>query len=322
MDFLFAPMEGITYATFRKVHHELFPGTDAYYTPFIAPDTTGSFKPKFLRELTQDRSDTLHIVPQLLSNNAVSFVTTLGKLKDVGFEEVNLNAGCPSGTVFAKRKGSGMLADLSSFDAFLDDAFSGAEQLNMKISIKTRMGIHSTSEFPQILNLYLKYPLSRLIIHARDRDGLYKSEPDLSGFLTAFRQCRFPVTYNGNIFSQEELETVTALVPELSSVMLGRGAVANPALIRFLQGGAPLSVEELRNFQEVLIEAYLSGGLCEQFTLERMKQLWYYFIHMFSNCRKEEKTILKSRSLSEFRSSAEVLFRSGKFNEHGRFYQI
>ena len=110
MEFLFAPMEGITFALFRQIHHMMFPGITEYYTPFIAPDSEGSFKPKYLRDLTSDRSANLSVIPQILANNATAFSITAGKLQALGFTEFNLNAGCPSGTVFAKHKGAGMAA--------------------------------------------------------------------------------------------------------------------------------------------------------------------------------------------------------------------
>lgn len=323
MDFLFAPMEGVTYSAYRRVHNRLFPGAAEYYTPFISPDSKGSFKPKFLHELTRDAEDGVNVIPQLMANNAEAFSITARKFRDIGFDEVNLNVGCPSGTVTAKKKGSGMLEDIPSLDLFLDRIYSEAESAGIKISIKTRMGVHRTSEFPSILEIYSKYPVSKLIIHARDRDGLYRSEPDLPGFASAVGSCRCPVSYNGNVFSREDLDRVLSYVPDLSSVMVGRGIAANPSLIgNLVIPSSALSAERMELFHDSLIETYLSEGLCERFTLERMKQLWYYMIHMFSDCRKEQKAILKSQTLHDYRNAARVLFRSDHFNPEGKFFQI
>ncbi len=321
MTFLFAPMEGITYAVYRAVHARMFPGAAAYYTPFIAPDTTGSFKPKFLRELTADR-EACHVIPQLLANRAEPFNITACKLQGLGFPEIDLNIGCPSPTVFAKHKGAGMLEDLPALNAFLDSAFSCAEQKGYRIGIKTRMGVHSTQEFPAILEIYNRYPLSHLILHARSRDGYYHSQPDLAGFAEAAKQSRCPVTYNGNIVSKEALDSVTALSPETERFMIGRGAAANPALIRVLSGGAPLQSGELRAFHDTLTDAYLESGLSPSFTAERMKQLWYYMHMLYPDCRKEYKAILKARTLSDYRTAASVLFSSGKFDAEGCFRDL
>ena len=322
MEFLFAPMEGVTYAIYRKLHHAFFSGVTAYYTPFIAPDSNGSFKAKFLSELTKDCDAGIPVIPQLLVNRASSFNNTADALYDLGFREINLNTGCPSGTVFAKKKGAGMLADLQMLDACLDQICEHAVRKGLNISVKTRMGVHSTEEFPQILEIFNRYPLSRLIVHARARDGMYKSEPDIAGFAAFSRQSRALLTYNGNLFSLGDFHEICTSVPGVTSFMAGRGVVANPALFRELNGGAKLSCSELQSFHDTLLEAYLSDRLSSGFATERMKQLWYYMIWMFSDCRKEQKALLKSRSLQEYRSASSALFQSGKFNPEGEFFQI
>lgn len=313
MEFLFAPMEGITFALYRQNHQKYFPGIAEYYTPFIAPDSSGSFKPKYLKELTSDFTSGVPAIPQILANNADAFNITARKLQALGFSEFNLNAGCPSGTVFSKHKGAGMLADLTSLDTFLDQIFTAGEQKGYRISVKTRMGIHSTQEFVQILEVYNRYPLSRLIIHARDRDGQYRSEPDLMGYSEAFSQSRCPVTYNGNLFSKNQLGLLRSFSPGTESIMLGRGIVANPALARSLNGGEPLRCEELEQFHDTLLDGYLQNGLSPNFAVERMKQLWYYMHCMFSDDRKERKNLLKTKTLADYRAAAKVLFRSGNF---------
>ena len=322
MEFLFAPMEGVTYALYRKLHQVFFPGAAAYYTPFIAPDSNGSFKAKYLSELTKDCDAGIPVIPQLLVNRASSFNATADALYDLGFREINLNTGCPSGTVFAKKKGSGMLTDLRMLDDCLEQIFDHAQQKGLHISVKTRMGVNTTEEFPQILEVYNHYPLSRLIVHARARNGMYKSEPDIAGFAALSGQSKAPLTYNGNLFSLQDYQRIRATVPAVTSYMAGRGVIANPALFRELSGGEKLSCCELMGFHDALLKAYLSDRLRSGYVVERMKQLWYYMIWMFRDCKKEQKKLLKSRTLPEYRSAASTLFQSGKFDPDGRFFQI
>ena len=312
MEFLFAPMEGITFALYRRIHHSLFPGMTEYYTPFIAPDSQGSFKPKFLRELTSDGEE-YRVVPQLLVNNAASFTLTAEKLVDLGFTEINLNVGCPSGTVYSKYKGAGMLRDLNRLDGILEQIFSHAEQDGYQVSIKTRMGIHSTTEFSAVLDIYRKYPLAKLIIHARCRDDYYKGKPDIEAFREAVKQILCPVVYNGNVFSREALNDRCETTPGISSVMLGRGVVANPALCRWLAGGEQLELQELKRFHDELVRCWITDGLSPTFTMERMKTLWIYIQTMFPRNGKERKQILKAKRLEEYQYAVEVLFETALF---------
>ena len=297
VSFLFAPMEGITYSAFRSFHHATFPGASEYFTPFIAPDSRGSFKKKYLKELTEG----VPSVPQLLVNSAEAFNLTALKLCDLGFREINLNAGCPSGTVYTKHKGAGMLRDPDSLCRLLDAVLEQAQQRGYRVSVKTRMGDHSTAEFPEILAVYNRFPLSRLIVHARCRDDFYQGTADVSGFREAMELSRIPLVYNGDIRSAKDLNRLMKTAKP-DAVMIGRGAVTNPALFRELTGGAGLTAEELRAFLDGLTEIWLESGLAPRFTLERMKTLWGYMKDLFPDEKKQIKAILKANSLEEYRA--------------------
>ena len=204
MEYCYAPMEGITLSHFRRIHHEMFPGVSEYYTPFIAPDSNGGFRAKFLRELTTDCGQ-VPLIPQLLVNNAEAFCLTADRLVELGFREINLNVGCPSGTVFSKHKGAGMLRDLPTLDSLLDRVIDHAEKAGYRISVKTRMGIHSTEEFPAIMEIYEKYPIKKCIVHARCRDDFYQGRADLAGFAAAASVSRLHLVYNGDIAEKKDL---------------------------------------------------------------------------------------------------------------------
>lgn len=306
---LFAPMEGITYAAFRMLHHTFFPGAAEYFTPFIAPDNRGSFKSKYLKELT----DGYLSAPQLLVNNAGAFNKTARKLYDLGFQEINLNIGCPSNTVYAKHKGAGMLRDLTELSKVLEEIFEQAEQIGYRVSIKSRMGDHCTDEFPEIMKVYNIFPISRLIVHARCRDDFYQGAPDVQGFRAAFEMSRFPLIYNGSISSAAELRSLLKTVP-VDTVMIGRGVVKNPALFRELTGGSRLTPEELQNFLNQLTATWLESGLSPSFTLERMKTLWIYMRELFPNEKKQIKAILKSKYLEEYQILVSGLLRNAVFD--------
>jgi len=311
----FAPMEGVTGAAYRRLHHELFPGADVYYSPFIAPDAAGRFKLSHLRELLPDNNTGVRLIPQVLTNSASAFLSVAQQLKELGYDEINLNAGCPSGTVTAKRKGAGMLADLNSLDAFLAEVFSHCP---VAVSIKTRMGMESTAEFSAILELYRKYPLCELIIHARARSGMYQSKAEPAAFAAAL-PCPWPVTYNGDLFSPADLDLLRCAVPGQDRIMLGRGAASDPALFRILRGGRALEREELRVFHDRLLDAALGSGLSPAFAMARMKELWFYLIRKFPGADKPYKMLNKSRSLADYRAAVDALFASGRFDAEAYF---
>ncbi len=316
MNLSFAPMEGLSYATFRRLHAGFFSGVDQYCAPFLAPDGQGKVKASALKDLQPELNADLRLIPQILCNSAGAFLSLSRELAAMGYQQVDLNAGCPSGTVVPKHKGAGMLLDLKSLDAFLEEVFSHTV---LSVSVKTRLGLSDPEEFPALLEIYNRYPLAELTVHARTRDGLYQSTPDLSAFALAFRESKAPVRYNGNLLSPAHTEKVTASLPGLERLMLGRGAMANPALFRMLHGGEKLEQEELRAFLDALFAAYLDSGIGEHFSLNRMKELWYYVHHMFPGAERELKRINKARTKEDYAAAVQDLFRCGRFDPNSAF---
>ena len=319
MELSFAPMEGVTYPEYRLVHARMFPGADRYYTPFIAPDPRGCFKGAALRGVLPENNRGLKLVPQLLVNAAAPFLEAAKVLADLGYTELNLNAGCPSGTVTAKRKGAGMLADPAALERCLEEIFA---RCPLAVSVKTRLGYASVSEFPALLAVYRRFPLSLLIVHARDRAGMYRSAPDSEAFAAALEDSPFPVVYNGDLFSPADVRAVTDRFPGLQGLMLGRGAVCDPALFRRLRGGPPLGASELRAFHDALTEAYLASGLAPAHAAARMKEQWYYLRWLFPDADKAVKVILKTRSLTDYRAAAEMLFSAHEPDPEACFRQV
>ena len=162
MRYDFAPMEGITGFLFRQLHHQYFPGVDRYYIPFLSPTQDHTFTPRELREVLPENNQGLEVVPQLLTKSPEDFLWAAGELSAMGYQTVNLNLGCPSGTVVAKGKGAGMLRCPEDLERFLDTVFSRAP---CAVSVKTRLGLSDAAEFGPILEIYNRYPISELIVH-------------------------------------------------------------------------------------------------------------------------------------------------------------
>ncbi len=320
MIYSFAPLEGITSYLLRNVHAELFGGCESYYAPFVAPDGSGTFKVSKLQDLLPENNPNIRLVPQILANSAFAFLKVTEQLSALGYKEVNLNIGCPSGTVVSKYKGAGMLRDLKTLEQFLDQVYSEAK---ISVSVKTRLGISSSAEFENILSIYNKYPISELIIHARDREGQYHSDPDLAAFCQAFDASHCPaITYNGDIFSPSDQSHLLNLQPNLERIMCGRGVIANPALFRVLNGGQPLEKAELKCYHDCVIASFRAAGLNEYFTVTRGKELWHYMICMFADSRKAFKSIAKAKTLADYSSAVNTLFSQYAFHSGNGYSRI
>lgn len=304
MKLLFAPLEGITNFVYRNTHKEMFGFSDEYYSPFITPSEDDKVNRKGLNDIIPENNPDIVIKPQVLTNSAEAFLKFAEKIKAVGYDEVNLNFGCPSQTVVKKGKGSGFLREPDKVDAFLDAVFT---EKPMKISVKTRTGFLEGGEMDNLMEIYNKYPIELLIIHPRTRSDFYNGVPDLEVFKKAFYNSKNPVCYNGNIDTAEDYERIKTMFPELRYVMLGRGVIRNPALMREIRGGEKISTKEIVAFSKKLAENYQNTLRSETFTLNKLKEVWMYMIQNYPEEKKIFKTIRKANKLCDFMGAVECL---------------
>lgn len=302
---LFAPMEGLTDAVYRRVHRECFGGIDAYFIPFISPTKNLELTVREKRNVLPSVNTGVPCVPQVLTKDAEHFLWASELLADMGYTEINLNAGCPSGTVTAKGKGAGMLKDPDALDRFLETVCARSP---LPVSVKTRIGFDTPEEWPALLSVYARYPLRRLIVHPRTCRERYepgKIHPEC--FQAARESYPGALVFNGDLFSAAQAEDRLKESPGIAGLMLGRGLIANPALARELSGGAGLKKEELVRFHDHLTRT-LSGEYPAWTVFNKLRIVMKYMACAFEHAGKLQKKIHKSNSLSELLEIDQRLF--------------
>lgn len=305
MKYYLAPMEGITGHIYRNSYEKFFHNIDKYFTPFIIPNTSTSLKTKELRDVLPENNNGINVVPQILTNDSEGFIVTTRKLKELGYDEVNLNLGCPSGTVVSKNRGSGFLAQREELDRFLEDIFSMDD---VKISVKTRIGKDSPEEFYELIKIYNKYPIEELIIHPRTREDFYGNKPNLEAFKDALTLSTNPTCYNGDIFTVSDYKKITETFPNVDKVMIGRGILANPGLINEIKGKGVIDKEVLKAFHDEVFSRYREVLREDRNAIYRMKELWGYMIYIFSDNKKYAKKIKKAQNLIDYNMAVSTLF--------------
>lgn len=307
MKYYFAPMEGVTGAEFRRAHHQVFGGVDAYYTPFLSPTQDHVFTPRELRGILPENNPGFRIVPQLLTRNADDFLWAAGELAAMGYDEVNLNLGCPSGTVTAKGKGAGLLQPQrrEDLERLLDEIFAKSP---VPLSIKTRLGWEDPEEFGPLLELFSRYPAALLIIHPRVRQDFYREKVRLDAFAQALEVYPGPVCFNGGLVTPEHCAAFARRFPQVEQVMIGQGLLADPALARKVRGGTAATLDELRAFHETLYRTYLSLFSGERSTVFHMKELWSYLSRLFEDSQRPLKKIRKADRCAPYEAAVEEMF--------------
>ncbi len=294
----FAPMEGVTGYVYRNAYHKYINNTiDKYYTPFISPNQNTLMTNREKNDVLPENNHGIPVVPQILSKDATLFVETAKELKEMGYQEVNLNLGCPSRTVVTKGKGAGMLQDLDNLKRFLDEIF---EKTPMEISIKTRMGMEREEEMEPLLTLYNTYPVKEIILHARLLEDYYSGEPRREAYKRAKEISKHPLCYNGDINTVEDYEKL----PE-SHIMVGRGCLRRPELSLELQGKEEKG--DFWSFHQALLEGYIKEMSGETPVLFKMKELWGYMGSSFLNAEKIMKQIKKAKKIKDYQNAVNQL---------------
>ena len=302
-----APLESVTTCIYRKAHAKIYGRLDKYFIPFLEPHEKRDFKTRELQEILPEHNENIYAVPQILTNRSEGFIKLAKALKEWGYEEINLNLGCPSKTVVTKGKGSGFLAKPEELERFLTEIFDALSG-EVKISVKTRIGKEDPEEFPALLKLFNKYPMEELIIHPRVQKDGYGNVPRLELYELAEKQSLNPLCYNGDIVTKEDYDNITTRFPSIDAVMIGRGLLRNPALVREIKYGQKLTKRELLAMHDALYEGYQEYLSGDKNVLYKMKEFWNNAAVMFTNHEKYAKKIRKVQTLKNYEQAVNALF--------------
>lgn len=307
MKYYLAPMEGITTYNFRRAYHKYYGGVEKYFTPFIGNRKLNS---RERNDILPEHNQRMKVVPQILANRSEDFLSIAEVAASYGYSAVNLNLGCPSGTVTARKRGAGFLSVPEELERFLDEIF---DKCHLRISVKTRIGVEDTEEWCRLLELFGRYPMEELIIHPRLLREGYGGQVHIEAFEAAVGCLQVPLCYNGDLTSLDAegagygtMGWLNSRLPSVDTVMVGRGILQRPG---FLTGD--FSFDTLRAFHDEILEGYIQIMSGDTNTLYKMKELWTFMIQSFAGLEKHLKKIRKAGSLSEYRIAVDEIFREG-----------
>lgn len=294
-----APLESVTTWIYRQAHAKIYGRLDKYFIPFLEPHEKRDFKTRELQEILPEHNENIYAVPQILTNRSEGFIKLAKALKDWGYEEINLNLGCPSKTVVTKGKGSGFLAKPEELERFLTEIFDALSG-EVKISVKTRIGKEDPEEFPALLELFNKYPMEELIIHPRVQKDGYGNVPRLELYELAEKQSVNPLCYNGDLYTQEQIWNFAERFPGTERLMFGRGFLRDPGLL-YNEGKDPKDIfEKFWAFHDLVYEGYQERNMGDRNVLFKMKELWSYQVYQFSEPERLFKTFKKVQDCNEY----------------------
>lgn len=311
MNLFLAPLQGTTTSSYRNLFAKIFGGFDAYYTPFITTAGTKKASPLLFKDLLPEQNDAgVKVIPQLLSNNGSDFRLFASAIVELGYNEINWNIGCPFPMVTNKKKGSGILPHPDLIKKFLDLACADN---HYTITVKMRLGLHDLEEGMRVIQLLNDYPLGGVIIHARTGIQMYTGHVDLDSFELLNAACKHEVTYNGDIFTNDDFMRIQQRFPTINNFMLGRGALRDPFLPSMIKGQVVPHADKpklIRHFHDEIYNYHQNMLSGDKHLLDKMNAFWVYLsVHMDPD-GKLMKKIRKCHSAADYLNIINQFFNS------------
>ncbi len=317
--FVLAPMADVTDVAFRQMiakysaherKDETIGGPDVTWTEFVSADGLTLAPEEGRKKLLADLAYTepeRPIVAQLFSSNEAHMEAAAALCRELGFDGVDINMGCPDRSIEKQGCGSAMIKNPTVAKAIIRAAKRGAGEL--PVSVKTRVG-YNHEQIDEWIPYLLEETPAVLTVHARTRKEMSKVPADWSRIerIVALRDSLDSETLvigNGDATSLSDAEDKVRQTGA-DGVMLGRAIFGNPFLFHPDKdiSTEPLSerlrimVEHTRLFEEELphknfaimkkhYKAYVNGfagaaelraSLMEQNTAEEIEQVVHDFL--------------------------------------------
>jgi nifR3 family TIM-barrel protein len=252
-----APMADVTDCAFRQIIVK-YGKPDVFWTEFVSAD--GLAHPKAREKLLIDfiySENERPIVAQIFGAKPENIKIASALCKDLGFDGIDINIGCPDKSVEKQGAGAAMIKNPTLAREIIRAAKEGGGGL--PISVKTRIG-YNKNEMETWLRELLEEDLAALTVHLRTRKEMsgVPAHWDLMKRIVEIRDEMKKNTLilgNGDVL---DLEDARKKVEETGcdGVMLGRAIFGNPWLfsqhIPSLQEKLNVMGEHTKLFEKML----------------------------------------------------------------------
>jgi tRNA-dihydrouridine synthase B len=267
-----APMQDVTDLSFWCVVAP-FGGADVYWTEYFRVHNDSRPERYILDSIIHNPTGR-PVVAQMIGNDVTALVRTARELQQYPIAAVDLNLGCPAPVVYRKCAGGGLLREPKRIDAILSAL---REAVTIPLTVKTRIGFDSASEFDDLLALFARHDIDLLTVHARTVAQMYRPGVRYDLIAQAAQSMRCPVLANGNVYSARQAQGVLTQTGA-RGLMIGRGAIRNPWLflqIRQHQRGEKVTLPAGRDvlaYIRQLWDSQVTPDASESAQVQRMKK--------------------------------------------------
>ena len=291
-------MQGYTDFEYRRIHARHCGGVDTYYTPFIRWEK-GGIREKDIRDILPENNEGLHLVPQIICADTDEFNRLADTIQEHGYEEMDLNMGCPAPMQTKLMRGSGILPYPTRVSALLREMERRPE---VRFSAKMRLGLEGKEEWRELSGMLNSSCLKHLTVHPRIGKQMYKGEVDMDAFNEVYDSIHLPIIYNGDVTSMEQVSSLSERYPGLHGIMLGRGLLARPTMAKECLMGEEMPHEERMSILMQMHEDML-GYCTRKYKVDSQILLHIHAFWEYQESQLERKTwkkIMKSGNMKNY----------------------
>ena len=322
-------MEGVTDPPARLWYQWLMQ-PDFCVSPFLRANGQ-RLKPQLLKrkmpELFSHHQNSFY--PQIMANTPEDFLRAAQSILE-RHPFVEINCGCPAPLAYGSGAGSALLQNAKSFGAHIKTIVKSLGP--RRLGVKMRLGVENPDEFSTLFGEISSLPLHHLTVHGRTKAQRYTGKADWQRLLNAATQTSFPVIASGDIFCLESFKNKHQGSRDVTSVLIGRGALRNPWVFHSLRR-EPSELTSQGLIDAIRLFAYLHAtydqspevffdlyhinyrGSAEiyshlqrcgihpeesRFATARTKQLWHY---LRSSCQLFMPELMRSKSVEHLLNS-------------------
>ena len=306
MEIQFAPIQGYTDAAYRRIHNTIYPGSIAcYYSPFIRIEK-GDIRAKDVRDIALEQSNNIHLIPQIIANSPDEFNFLCDKIQAVGYNEIDVNVGCPFPLQTRKGRGAALLSNPEMFDNIMHCI---SQRKDIAFSIKMRLGLTHDDEWRLLIDSINNTPLRQVTIHPRIATQQYKGEINFPEFESFYSEISHPIVFNGDIKTLDDINNLAMKYPKLKGIMIGRGLLSRPCLAQEFQLNSTIDDNTLRQqvltMHEALFAHYSAILQGQAQILTKIKTFWDYLEPLIGH--KAAKAIHKSSTLPRYHAALQEI---------------
>lgn len=314
--FVLAPMADVTDAAFRQIiakysrHGEKGGGPDVFWTEFVSADGLCSPGREVLKRDLAFTKGEHPIVAQIFSSNPDNMRKTAALCKELGFDGIDINMGCPDRSIEKQGAGAAMMKSPKRAQEVIRATMEGAD--GIPVSVKTRVG-YNKENLEEWLSAILETKPAVITVHARTRKDLSLMPANWDYVKRAKKLAEGTGTLiigNGDV---KNLEEAQARVAETGAdgVMIGRGIFGNPWLFDSTRNPEDISLEE--KFEVMIEHTHLYEKLLgdiKNFAI--MKKHYKAYVHGFDGAKEIRIKLMDAKNADEVEQIAREFLKTLK----------